>query len=139
MRRIFAILMLVGMANLATAEDKPNILWIVTDDQRVDSIAVFNRIRHGESDSQLGHVVSPNVDRLARMGTTFINVFNQNPGCAPSRTLMHTGRYSHRTGVYGFEYYNPVGQSHWQPMVPEILRDKAGYQTLAVGKLGIRA
>ncbi|MCA9142322.1 MAG: sulfatase-like hydrolase/transferase [Planctomycetaceae bacterium] len=120
-------------------DNRPNILWIVTDDQRVDSIAAFNRIRHGRSDSSLGHVLSPNIDRLATMGTTFINTFNQNPGCAPSRTLMHTGRYSHRTGVYGFEYYNPTGQAHWRPMVPEILRDKAGYQTLAVGKLGIRA
>lgn len=118
---------------------KPNILWIVTDDQRADSIAAFNRIQRGKPDSRLGQVLSPNVDRLARMGTTFINTFNQNPGCAPSRTLMHTGRYSHRTGVYGFEYYNPVGQAHWRPMVPEILRDQAGYQTLSVGKLGIRA
>ncbi|EMI16473.1 sulfatase family protein [Rhodopirellula maiorica SM1] len=128
-----------GVSSTPLRGQEPNILWIVTDDQRVDSIAAFNRIRHGESDSRLGHVLSPNVDRLARMGTTFINTFNQNPGCAPSRTLMHTGRYSHHTGVYGFEYYNPIGQSHWRPMVPEILRDKAGYQTLAVGKLGIRA
>lgn len=121
------------------ASDPPNILWIVTDDQRVDSIVAFNQIRRGTADSPLGRVLSPNIDRLAKMGTTFINTFNQNPGCAPSRTLMHTGRYSHHSGVYGFEYYNPTGQPHWRPMVPEILRDKAGYQTLAVGKLGIRA
>lgn len=118
---------------------KPNILWVVTDDQRADSIAAFNRILRNDPRSRLGQVMSPNIDRLARMGTTFINTFNQNPGCAPSRTLMHTGRYSHRTGVYGFEYYNPIGQAHWRPMVPEILRDQAGYQTVAVGKLGIRA
>jgi arylsulfatase A-like enzyme len=121
------------------AADTPNILWIVTDDQRVDSVVAFNQMRHRKADSPLGHVLSPNIDRLAKMGTTFINTFNQNPGCAPSRTLMHTGRYSHRTGVYGFEYYNPFGQPHWRPMVPEILRDQAAYQTLAIGKLGIRA
>ncbi|MEM9480596.1 MAG: sulfatase-like hydrolase/transferase [Verrucomicrobiota bacterium] len=125
---------------LADAEDtKPNILWIVTDDQRADSIASFNRALRGEEASALGKVLSPNVDRLASMGTTFLHTYNQNPGCAPSRTLMHTGRYSHRTGVYGFEYYTPVGQPHWRPMVPQILRDEAGYQTLGVGKLGIRA
>ena len=120
------------------AADKPNILWIITDDQRPDSIGAFNCIQNGFTDSPLGHVLSPNVDRLAAMGTTFINTFNQNPSCAPSRTSMHTGRYSHRTGVYGFEYYNPAGQSFWKPMVPEILRDEAGYQTITVGKLGIR-
>ena len=119
--------------------DQPHILWVITDDQRADSIAAFNRMLRDDPQSKLGPVISPNVDRLARMGTTFINTFNQNPCCAPSRTLMHTGRYSHRTGVYGFEYYNAVGQAHWKPMVPEILRDRAGYQTLAVGKLGIYA
>ncbi len=133
----FAFVLFIVARSLAA--DAPNILWIVTDDQRVDSIAAFNQMRFGKSDSALGKVLSPNVDRLAKMGTTFINTFNQNPGCAPSRTLMMTGRYSHRTGVYGFEYYNPVGQKHWRPMVPEILRDQAGYQTLSVGKLGIRA
>lgn len=134
---VFAVLLSCRMLFALDAE-KPNILWIVTDDQRPDSIGAFNRIRHGNACSQLGKVLSPNVDRLASLGTTFINTFNQNPSCAPSRTTMHTGRYSHRTGVYGFEYYNPVGMPHWRPMVPEILRDQAGYQTVAVGKLGIR-
>lgn len=138
-----ALILLLAFVSVLGANEpssmQPNMLWIVTDDQRADSIAAFNQIRRGQPNSQLGHVLSPNVDRLASMGTTFINTFNQNPGCAPSRTLMLTGRYSHRTGVYGFEYYNPVGQSHWRPMVPEILRDEAGYQTLAVGKLGCRA
>ncbi|MFZ5830387.1 MAG: sulfatase-like hydrolase/transferase [Planctomycetota bacterium] len=128
-----------GLLSDQSLGEQPNILWIITDDQRPDSIAAFNRIRHGTAESSLGGVLSPNVDRLAAMGTTFINTFNQNPSCAPSRTVMHTGRYSHCTGVYGFEYYNPAGQPHWKPMVPEILRDKAGYQTLTVGKLGIRA
>lgn len=40
---------------------------------------------------------------------------------------------------YVIRFTPPTGQAHWRPMVPEILRDKAGYQTLAVGKLGIRA
>ncbi len=137
-KKLFLPLLGFLAGEVSSAAEKPNILWIITDDQRPDSIAAFNRIRHGVSASPLGQVLSPNVDRLAAMGTTFINTFNQNPSCAPSRTIMHTGRYSHRTGVYGFEYYNPVGQAHWQPMVPEILRDRAGYQTITVGKKGIR-
>lgn len=141
--RAVAPLLLLGLfSNLpaaAAGPTAPNILWIITDDQRLDSIGAFNRMRRGQDASPLGRVMSPNVDRLAALGTTFINTFNQNPSCAPSRTVMHTGRYSHRTGVYGFEYYNPVGQANWRPLVPEILRDVAGYQTLTVGKLGIRA
>lgn len=136
------LLVLVATGHSATRaappDPKPHILWIITDDQRPDSVAAFNRIRYGHPESRLGYVTSPNVDRLAAMGTTFINAFNHNPSCAPSRTCMHTGRYSHHTGVYGFEYYDPTGMEHWRPMVPEILRDEAGYQTITVGKLGIR-
>lgn len=137
--RIWLALLGGAMTSLAAPQRQPNILWILTDDQRPDSIAAFNRIRSDAPGSPLGSVLSPNVDRLALMGTTFINTFNHNPSCAPSRTIMHTGRYSHSTGVYGFEYYNPAGMAHWKPMVPEILRDQAGYQTITVGKLGIRA
>jgi len=144
MKRI-SILLAVLLCSMgswsAYSEDKPNILWIVTDDQRADSIAAFNKMlgTSENGDSRLGKVLSPHVDRLAAMGTTFLQTYNQNPGCAPIRTLMHTGRYSHRTGVYGFEYYTPVGQAHWRPFVPQVLRDQAGYQTVAVGKFGIRA
>ncbi|MEM9235276.1 MAG: sulfatase-like hydrolase/transferase [Verrucomicrobiota bacterium] len=134
----FLILVLAGSASQLSAEE-PNMLWIITDDQRADSIAAFNRMIRKQDDSPLGKVLSPNVDRLAEAGTTFLYTFNQNPGCAPSRTSMHTGRYSHRTGVYGFEYYDPRGMEHWRPMFPEILRDEAGYQTVMAGKRGIRA
>jgi arylsulfatase A-like enzyme len=117
---------------------KPNILWVLTDDQRMDSIAAFNRMTLGQSDSKLGKVLSPNVDELAAQGVTYLNTFNQNPGCAPSRTSMHTGRYSHKTGIYGFDYYAPDKMPHWRPMIPQVLRDEAGYQTVSVGKQGLR-
>lgn len=136
---VASVLFWIGAACFVPAAETPNILWIVTDDQRLDSIAAFNRMRSGRDGSPLGEVVSPNVDRLAAMGTTFINTFNVNPSCAPSRAAMHAGRYSHHTGVYGFEYYNPTGMPHWRPLVPEVLRDQAGYQTISVGKIGIRA
>ncbi|MGI9244751.1 MAG: sulfatase-like hydrolase/transferase, partial [Verrucomicrobiales bacterium] len=80
MKQLTALTMLLLLATLAAkATDKPNILWIVTDDQRADSIAAFNRMLQTSEngDSRLGKVLSPNVDRLAQMGTTFINTFNQ--------------------------------------------------------------
>lgn len=134
-----ALLCALGAAPFtARADSRPNILWIITDDQRPDSIPAFNRARFGEDNSKLGKVISPHVDRLAAMGTTFINTFNQNPSCAPSRTSMHTGRYSHRTGVYGFEYYYPTSRlEHWRPQIPEVLADAAGYQTVSIGKNGL--
>lgn len=133
---INCIILAIGIKVLHAGQ-APNILWIITDDQRFDSIQTFNRIQYGKPENSLGTVLSPNVDRLASMGTTFINTYNQNPACAPSRAVMHTGRYSHSTGIYGFENYKPQGMPHWKPMVPDILKNKAGYQTVSVGKLGL--
>jgi arylsulfatase A-like enzyme len=111
-------------------------LWLLTDDQRYDSIRAFNRMLHGREMSELGYVESPNVDRLAERGTTFINSYCQAMGCAPSRASMHYGRYPFRSGVYEFEYHNNNAE-HCQPTLPERMAE-LGYQTTHVGKLGVR-
>ncbi|MBK1876976.1 sulfatase-like hydrolase/transferase [Pelagicoccus mobilis] len=115
---------------------QPNVLWIVTDDHRYDSVRAFNKMLSGKEMSPLGYVESPQTDRLAAMGTTFINAYCQAQGCAPSRASMHYGRYPFRSGVYEFEYHNNSAE-HWQPSLPEQMAD-LGYQTVHVGKLGVR-
>ena len=114
----------------------PDILYVLTDDQRYDSIAAFNRIVRNSDDSVLGPVESPNVDALVARGTTFINTYVQAPACAPSRASVHTGRYPWRSGVYEFEWHNREAE-HWRPTLPEVLAGH-GYQTFHVGKLGFR-
>ncbi|MGC6506211.1 MAG: sulfatase-like hydrolase/transferase [Coraliomargaritaceae bacterium] len=121
---------------IVSAEAQPNILWIVTDDQRYDTIRSFNKILHGREMSELGYVESPETDRLAAMGTTFINTYCQAMGCAPSRASMHYGRYPFRSGIYEFEYHNTSAE-HRRPSLPEQMAD-LGYQTVHVGKLGFR-
>ena len=121
---------------LAQEQQKPNVLWILTDDQRYDAVRAFNQMIDGREMSALGYVESPNVDRMARMGTTFINTYCQAAGCAPSRSSMHLGRYPFRSGVYEFEYYNNNAE-HMRPTIPEQMAD-LGYQTVHIGKLGIR-
>ena len=86
--------------------------------------------------SELGYVESPNIDKLTKMGTTFINAYAHAPGCAPSRASMHFGRYPFRSGVYEFEYHNNKAE-HYKPTFPEQLANM-GYQTLRIGKLGVR-
>ncbi|WP_139958985.1 sulfatase-like hydrolase/transferase [Flavicella sediminum] len=115
---------------------KPNVLWILTDDQRYDAIRAFNKMLHGREMSELGYVESPQVDRLTKMGTTFINTYCQASGCAPSRASMHYGRYPFRTGIYEFEYHNNFAE-HCEPTLPEQMAS-LGYQTLHIGKLGVR-
>lgn len=115
---------------------QPNILWILTDDHRYDAVRAFNMMLHDREMSELGYVESPSIDRLAEMGTTYINTYCQAQGCAPSRASMHLGRYPFRSGVYEFEYFNNNAE-HCQPSLPEQMAS-LGYQTLHIGKLGVR-
>ncbi|MEM9418073.1 MAG: sulfatase-like hydrolase/transferase [Planctomycetota bacterium] len=117
----------------AWAGDKqPNIMWIVTDDQRPDSLQAYNRAVFGTDHSPLGYVESPVADALAAEGTLFINAFNNSPACGPSRGSFHSGRYPFRNGHYAFE------QTHQEPdftrpVVMETLRD-LGYTSASFGK-----
>jgi arylsulfatase A-like enzyme len=130
------ILALCLVSNTASAQQSPNVLWVLTDDQRYDAIVSFNQMLHGRDSSELGYVESPRVDQLAAQGTTFINTYCQAMGCAPSRASMMYGRYPFRSGVYEFEYHNNNAE-HCAPSLPEKM-EELGYQTMHVGKLGFR-
>ena len=113
---------------------QPNILWIITDDQRADALACYNRAMTGEDASPLGYVESPSIDQIAAEGVLFVNAYCNSPACAPSRGSMHTGQYPHHNGLYSFV------QAHdrpdfVRPLVPEVLKD-AGYGTALFGKAG---
>ncbi|MEM6561053.1 MAG: sulfatase-like hydrolase/transferase, partial [Planctomycetota bacterium] len=114
------------------AETQPNILWIVTDDHRPDSIRAYNRAVHGTDHSPLGYVESPNTDRLAAEGVLFVNAFNNAPVCAPSRGSVHSGRYPFRTGHLAFELTHQM-PDFVRPTVTQLLRD-LGYTTATFGK-----
>jgi arylsulfatase A-like enzyme len=73
---------------------KPNIVVILTDDQRFDTV--------GNTHSLDGVTpVMPQVmDQLANQGITFTNMYATTPLCTPSRASILTGLYAHHTGVY---------------------------------------
>ena len=59
----------------SNAQNQPNILWIITDDHRADALECYNRATTGKSESPLGYVSSPNIDKLAAEGTLFTKAF----------------------------------------------------------------
>ncbi|TXG37286.1 sulfatase-like hydrolase/transferase [Seonamhaeicola maritimus] len=116
------------------AQSKPNILWIVTDDHRVDAIESYNEITTGKKESALGYVSSPNIDKLISEGVLFTNAFCNSPACGPSRGSMLSGRYPFRNAHFAFE------QTHQEPdfvkpSFPQTLQ-KQGYITTCFGKEG---
>lgn len=136
----FAILVILAackgqtpdITKAAAPAQKPNILWVITDDHRPDSVQAYNRAVYGTDHSPLGYVESPNVDKLANEGILFTQAFTNSPVCAPSRAAMHSGRYPFRSGRYAFEHsHNATDFS--KPLVSEHL-SQAGYGTAMFGK-----
>jgi arylsulfatase len=70
-----------------SSRDRPNILWLCTDQQRSDTIHSLGN----------PHVNTPNIDRLVASGVAFENAFSQSPVCTPSRAAFLTGRYPRTT------------------------------------------
>ena len=120
MRFLFALAVLSLPAGSLFAADKPNIVVMMTDDQRFDFM------------SCAGHpfLKTSNMDRIGRDGVRFTNMFVTNALCAPSRATLMTGQYSHANGVrdnIGSRLNADV------PWLPDELRH-AGYEVAFVGK-----
>ena len=100
--------------------DRPNILWLCTDQQRFDTIR------------SLGNplVRSPNVDRLVAEGVAFTRAYCQSPVCAPSRASFLTGRYPRTTGCRQNGQMIPENEV----LISRMLAD-VGYRCGLAGKL----
>ena len=98
---------------------KPNILFMLTDDQRWDAIGL------GGSK----HLKTPNMDRLGKEGAYFKNAFCTTALCSPSRASILSGLYAHAHGVLNnFTEYPERLKSF--PMVLQSI----GYNTAYIGK-----
>ena len=100
---------------------QPNILYIMADDQRADTLGC------------MGNPIlkTPHIDSLAERGTRFMNAFATTPICCASRVNVLTGHYSRRNGVNDFFTQIPdLGKTY-----PGILQ-RNGYTTGFIGKWG---
>ncbi len=102
------------------ATERPNILWICSDQQRFDTIAALGNSR----------IRTPHIDRLVETGVSFTNAFAQSPVCTPSRASFLTGRYPRTTRCRQNGQDIPADER----LVPRILAD-AGYVCGLSGKL----
>jgi arylsulfatase A-like enzyme len=104
-----------GARRSTTPERPPNVLVIVTDDQRAEgALDVMPRTRRW----------------FGRGGTTYTQAFATTPLCCPSRASILTGRYSHNTGVEK----NQDGPVLDQDSTIEAYLKEAGYKTALAGK-----
>lgn len=128
MRRLIPLLILVPLpaqAPQASAQPRPNILFVMTDDQRNDMMGCA------------GHPLlkTPTMDALAARGVRYENAFVTTAICAASRATVLTGTHRIR---HGFTFGTPpLSEELCRQSYPYLLR-KGGYRTALVGKLGVK-
>src|SRR4051812_28750366 len=118
----FVVLFFSVAANSFSAEQKFNVLFIMSDDLNC-SLSCY------------GHplVKSPNIDKLAKRGVRFERAYCQYPLCNPSRASLMTGRRPNTTGVVG-------NGLHFRKNLPDVvtlpeLFKKNGYYSARIGKI----
>ncbi len=121
---------LSGCANLEKEPaSPPNIVLILADDQCFRAIGAFDN-----------EVITPNIDRLVRSGTTFTHAYNMGAWngavCVASRAMLITGSYIWDAYRYEDEYRNqdePLSRPMWGNLMQQ-----AGYETYFTGKWHIK-
>jgi arylsulfatase A-like enzyme len=107
----------------ASAKDaRPNIIFILTDDQRADSLGCMGN----------SLVKTPNLDRLAEEGTLFVNATVTSTLCTPSRASFFTGQFERAHGI-NFNSGTAMSKEAWGATYPMLLQ-KAGYFVAYIGK-----
>jgi len=126
-RSLFALLIVIGVlaqalpasAADAAAPRRPNVVFILTDDLRWDYLSCAGNT----------FLQTPQIDRVAREGARFDNMFCTTSLCSPSRASILSGLYAHRHGVINnFTDYPAALRSFPQQL------QSAGYATAYIGK-----
>ena len=114
-------------ASFARAQEKPNIIFILTDDLGYGDVHALNPKR--------GKIATPHIDRLAKQGMTFTDAHTSSSVCTPTRYSVLTGRYNWRTRLQkhvlrGFD--RPLIDDD-RLTVADVLQQQ-GYTTACIGK-----
>ena len=117
------VLALASMMPSSHAAEKPNIIWIFSDDHSFQTIGAYRRAL-----AKLN--MTPNIDRIAKEGMRFDRCYVTNSICAPSRAVLLTGKHSHLNGMTE----NRGSFNHDQANFAKVLQ-KNGYQTAMIGKI----
>lgn len=126
---LFLFCILVGSLGISctstdTAEDqdssRPNVVFILTDDQRWDAVSASGIREHPQT---------PRIDQLAEEGVFFENAFVTTSICSPARASFLSGLYAHTHGVTG----NFIEFPDELPTFPRVLQTE-GYNTAYIGK-----
>ncbi|MFI3212767.1 MAG: sulfatase-like hydrolase/transferase [Eubacteriales bacterium] len=104
-------------------KEKPNVLVILSDQQRFDTIKVAG----------YPHMITPNLDKLVKEGCLYRNAYSSNPICMPARHDLLMGMPSAAHGFFSNCKDRPVAD-YRIPTLPRLFAEN-GYRTAAIGKM----
>jgi arylsulfatase A-like enzyme len=113
------LLFFIFLAQTASGQQRPNIIYIMSDDHDNDAISAYNK----------QFISTPNIDRLAKEGMKFNKAFVGNSICSPARATLLTGQHSHKNGVI-----NNFTRFDSSKTTLAHLLTAAGYETAVIGK-----
>jgi arylsulfatase len=128
-----AAILLLGLTAVASAADRPNVVFILADDLGWGDLGCYGQTK----------IRTPSIDKLAAEGMRFTQAYAGNAVCAPSRCCLMTGLHPGHAYVRDNRPWKPAVQ--WSGQVP-ILEDTVtlpkllkakGYATGAMGKWGL--
>ena len=111
-----ALVAVLAVAGAASAQERPNILWLSSEDNGPALGA------YGDA-----YADTPHLDRLAERGTVYLNAWSNAPVCAPARTAIITGMYPPALGAHHMR--SRVRLPDGVPMFPQLLRAAGYYAT----------
>ena len=120
---------LVAESAAAQPAARPNIILIVADDLGYGDLGSYGQTI----------IQTPNLDRLAAEGLRFTQFYAGSTVCAPSRSVLMTGRHTGHTrvrGNAGAGNYASQTLTSGDTTVARVLKD-AGYTTALIGKWGL--
>ena len=124
MNKLALSLLALTPLSWATAAERPNILFIFTDDHCQQALSAYDPSR----------ITTPNMDRIANEGMLFDRCYVTNGICGPSRAVIQTGKHSHLNGfIRNGNTFNGDQQTF-----PKLLQ-KSGYQTAVIGKWHLKS
>jgi len=103
--------------------EKPNILIILADQQRHDTICAAG----------YDYMITPNLDSLAEEGCIYLNAHTHNPVCMPARHDLLIGMPAGAHGYFANKGGEPI-KDYSIPTLPRIFTEN-GYRTAAIGKM----
>ena len=134
--KTLAVALLVAFFSLVPArsaarasKDKPNIIFILADDLGYGELGSYGQQK----------IKTPNLDRMAREGLRFTRFYAGSTVCAPSRSVLMTGRHTGHTtvrGNAGREDRTPQTLRAEDVTIAEMIKS-VGYKTALIGKWGL--